>query len=52
MDKEKGFHPIDVQNWPMAQAFTAHHETTEGYHLKVFFEELQRTMDNPCEWLF
>jgi chloramphenicol O-acetyltransferase type A len=35
----------------MPLSVTAHHATTEGYHLKVFFEELQRTMDHPEEWL-
>lgn len=35
----------------MPLSITVHHATTDGYHLKVFFEELQRTMDNPNEWL-
>jgi chloramphenicol O-acetyltransferase type A len=35
----------------MPLAITAHHATTDGYHLKVFLEELQRTMDCPEEWL-
>ena len=30
---------------------TVHHAVTDGYHLKVFFEELQRMMDCPGEWL-
>ena len=35
----------------MPLSITVHHATTEGYHLKVFFEELQRTMNAPAEWL-
>lgn len=36
----------------MPLSVTVHHATTDGYHLKVFFEELQRTMNCPNEWLF
>lgn len=35
----------------MPLSVTVHHATTDGYHLKVFFEELQRTMNYPGEWL-
>ncbi len=35
----------------MPLSVTVHHATTDGYHLKVFFEELQRTMNDPNEWL-
>lgn len=35
----------------MPLSVTVHHATTDGYHLKVFFEELQRTMNCPDEWL-
>lgn len=35
----------------MPLSVTVHHATTDGYHLKVFFEELQRTMNCPQEWL-
>ena len=35
----------------MPLSVTVHHAVTDGYHLKVFFEELQRTMDCPKEWL-
>lgn len=35
----------------MPLSVTVHHATTDGYHLKVFFEELQRTMDHCDEWL-
>ena len=35
----------------MPLSVTVHHATTDGYHLKVFFEELQRTMNCPEEWL-
>lgn len=34
----------------MPLSVTVHHATTDGYHLKVFFEELQRTMNYPGEW--
>ena len=34
----------------MPLSVTVHHATTEGYHLKISFEELQRTMNNPEEW--
>lgn len=35
----------------MPLSVTVHHATTEGYHLNVFFEELQRTMNATAEWL-
>lgn len=35
----------------MPLSITVHHATTDGYHLKVFFEELQRTMNQMDEWL-
>lgn len=35
----------------MPLSVTVHHAATEGYHLKVFFEELQRTIDHPSEWM-
>jgi chloramphenicol O-acetyltransferase type A len=35
----------------MPLSVTVHHATIEGYHLKVFFEELQRMMNDPNEWL-
>ena len=35
----------------MPLSITVHHATTDGYHLKVFFEELQWTMDHPSEWM-
>lgn len=36
----------------MPLSITVHHATTDGYHLKVFLEELQRTFDHPEEWLY
>lgn len=36
----------------MPFSVTVHHATTDGYHLNVFFAELQRTMNYPDEWLF
>lgn len=35
----------------MPLSVTVHHATTEGYHLKIFIEELQRTMNDPNEWM-
>jgi len=35
----------------MPLSITVHHATTDGYHLKLFFEELQRTISQPEEWL-
>ena len=35
----------------MPLSVTVHHATTDGYHLKVFFEELQMMMDCPGELL-
>lgn len=35
----------------MPLSITVHHATTEGYHIKTFLEELQRTMNNTDEWL-
>lgn len=35
----------------MPLSITVHHATIEGYHLKVFFEELQRTMNDPDSWM-
>lgn len=35
----------------MPLSVTVHHATTDGYHLKQFFETLQEGMDNPQNWL-
>lgn len=35
----------------MPLSITVHHATTEGYHLKVFLEQLQYDMDHTEEWL-
>lgn len=35
----------------MPLSITVHHATTDGYHLKLFFEELQRTMNEPEHWI-
>lgn len=35
----------------MPLSVTVHHATTDGYHLKLFFDEIQRTMNTPIEWL-
>ncbi len=35
----------------MPLSVTVHHATTDGYHLKVFFEGLQHDMEHPEEWL-
>ena len=36
----------------MPLSVTVHHATPDGYHLKVFLEELQRAMNCPDEWLY
>lgn len=35
----------------MPLSITVHHAATEGYHLKVFLEQLQYDMDHPELWL-
>lgn len=35
----------------MPLSLTLHHATTDGYHVRVFLEELQQLMDNPKTWL-
>lgn len=35
----------------MPLSVTVHHATTDGYHLKVLFEDLQNCMDNPDAWM-
>lgn len=35
----------------MPLSVTVHHAATDGWHLKVFFEELQQSMNHPEEWL-
>ncbi|MGL5433941.1 MAG: CatA-like O-acetyltransferase [Lachnospiraceae bacterium] len=35
----------------MPLSITVHHATTDGFHLKQFFEELQHSMDVPLSWL-
>lgn len=35
----------------MPLSITVHHATTDGYHLKVFFEELQESMNHPETWM-
>jgi chloramphenicol O-acetyltransferase type A len=35
----------------MPLSVTVHHATTDGYHLKVFFDELQKMMNHPNDWL-
>jgi len=35
----------------MPLSITVHHAVTDGYHLKEFFEQLQKSMDCPEEWL-
>ncbi len=48
---EAGGFVVSNEKTTMPLSVTVHHATTDGYHLKVFFEELQRTMNNPFEWL-
>lgn len=35
----------------MPLSVTVHHATTDGYHLKQFFEELQDSINHPEQWL-
>lgn len=35
----------------MPLSITAHHATTEGYHLKLFLEQLRYDMDHVSEWM-
>jgi len=35
----------------MPISITAHHATTDGWHIKLFLEDLQNAMNNPQEWL-
>lgn len=48
VEKECNGKTIEIK---MPLSVTVHHATTDGYHLKVFFEELQRSMNCPQEWL-
>lgn len=41
----------DGCNIRMPLSVTVHHATTDGYHLKVFFEDLQEDMNSPEKWL-
>lgn len=45
-----GFTKLEDKIW-MPLSITVHHATTDGYQLKVFFEELQRIMNHPEEWM-
>jgi chloramphenicol O-acetyltransferase type A len=35
----------------MPLSITVNHATIDGYHIKVFLKELQRTMNHPEEWM-
>lgn len=35
----------------MPLSITAHHPTTDGWHIKCFLEELQKSMDCPEAWI-
>lgn len=35
----------------MPLSITAHHATTDGYHINLFLEELQQEMNHPENWL-
>lgn len=35
----------------MPLSITVNHSTVDGYHIKVFLEDLQRTMNHPEEWM-
>lgn len=46
-----GFTEKRVGKTVMPLSVTVHHATTDGYHLKLFFEELQGKMNHPKEWM-
>jgi len=48
---ESGGFVQECEKTLMPLSITAHHATTEGYHIKVFLEELQRAMNHPEDWL-
>ena len=48
---ESGGFAETLERIQMPLSVTVHHATTDGYHLKVFFEELQETMNHPENWL-
>ncbi len=35
----------------MPLSITAHHATTDGWHIKCFLDDLQEAMDEPEEWI-
>lgn len=35
----------------MPLSITVHHATTDGYHIKTFLEELQKTINEPESWI-
>lgn len=41
----------DGEKIMMPLSTTVHHATTDGYHLKVFFEDMQNWMNDPQEWM-
>lgn len=45
-----GFYKNEDQTM-MPLSVTVHHATTDGYHLNVFFEDLQKAMNNPDKWI-
>lgn len=46
-----GFTEKSVGKTVMPLSVTVHHAATEGYHLKLFFDELQGRMNHPKEWM-
>lgn len=45
----KFFEKKDRINMPIS--ITAHHATTDGWHIKQFLDDLQTEMDNPNDWI-
>lgn len=48
---ESGCFTETLERIQMPLSITVHHATTDGYHLKVFFDELQESMNHPERWL-
>ncbi len=46
-----GFTQKNTADVIMPLSITVHHATTDGYHLKQFFETLQHLMNTPAHWL-
>jgi chloramphenicol O-acetyltransferase type A len=48
---EAGKYTTNGETITMPISITVHHATTDGWHVKCFFEELQNLMNEPEKWL-